>query len=132
LDSIKDLRLRFRQVAREIAQERGLAETSFIAVEDAPGGRRRRRKFLGERRVILARIRRPRRHIDKRRDVQMHPCLGDDHPGKGMPDEYGRSLLPRQHAPRRGGRVRKRRQRVLQSRDIEPRRVRSCDHLGPA
>src|SRR5580700_1629733 len=43
LDRIEDLRLRFRQVAREIAQERSLAETSFIAVEDNPGGRRWRR-----------------------------------------------------------------------------------------
>src|SRR4029077_17005340 len=39
LDRIENLRLRFRQVAREIAQERSLAETSFIAVEDNPSGR---------------------------------------------------------------------------------------------
>jgi hypothetical protein len=43
LDRIEDLRVRFRQVAREIVQERGLAETPFIAVEPNPGGRRRRR-----------------------------------------------------------------------------------------
>jgi hypothetical protein len=30
------LRLRFRQIAREIAQKCSLAETSFIAVEDNP------------------------------------------------------------------------------------------------
>src|SRR5882672_3847520 len=36
LDRIEDLRLRLRQVAREIAQERRLAETSFIAVKDNP------------------------------------------------------------------------------------------------
>src|SRR6266446_5113548 len=40
LDRIENLRLRFRQVAREIAQERGLVETPFIAVEDDPGDRK--------------------------------------------------------------------------------------------
>src|SRR5258708_12285399 len=39
LDRIKDLRLRFRQVAGEIAQERSLADASFIAAENKPGGR---------------------------------------------------------------------------------------------
>ena len=77
LDRIEDLRLRFRQVAREI-EERSLAETSFIAVEDNPGGRRWRRKCLGQCCVILARIRRPRRHIDQRRDIRMHTGFGDD------------------------------------------------------
>src|ERR1700733_6173620 len=69
LDRIEDLRLRFRQVAREIAQERSLAETSFIAVEDNPGGRRWRRKCFCQRRVVLSRVRRARRHIDQRRDI---------------------------------------------------------------
>src|SRR5258707_8961453 len=54
LDRIEDLRLPFRQVAREIAQERSLAETSFIAVEDNPGGRRWRRKWFCQRRVVLS------------------------------------------------------------------------------
>src|SRR5258707_15024635 len=40
LDRIKDLRLRFRQVAGEIAQERSPAEASFLAGEDNPRGRR--------------------------------------------------------------------------------------------
>jgi hypothetical protein len=40
LDRIRVLGLRFWQVAREIAQQRSLTETSFIAVEDNPGGRR--------------------------------------------------------------------------------------------
>src|ERR1700730_14352245 len=100
LDRIKDLRLRFRQVAREIAQERSLAEASFIAVEDNPGGGRWRRKFLGQRRVILARIRRSRRHIDKSRHVRMHTGLGHDHSGEGMPNQDRRTILSRQHAPR--------------------------------
>src|ERR1700681_2545011 len=78
LDRIEDLRLRFRQVAREIAQERSLAETSFIAVEDNPGGRRWRRKCFCQRRVVLSRIRRARRHIDQRRDIRMHTGFGDD------------------------------------------------------
>ena len=47
LDRVEDLRLRFREVAREIAQERGFGETPFIAVEDDPGRGRRRRKCLG-------------------------------------------------------------------------------------
>src|SRR6202051_492309 len=72
LDRIEDLRLRFRQVAREIAQERSLAETAFIAVEDDPGRRRGRRKCLGQGRVILARVGRPRRHVNNRRHVRMH------------------------------------------------------------
>src|SRR6202795_1478056 len=61
LDRIEDLRLRFRQVAPEIAPARSLAETSFIAVEDNPGGRRWRRKCFCQRRVVLSRIRRARR-----------------------------------------------------------------------
>src|SRR6266478_5767882 len=81
LDRIEDLRLRFRQVAREIVQERGLVETPFIAVEDDPGGGGWRRKCLGQRRVILARIRRPRRHIDKGRHVRMYTGLCHDHAG---------------------------------------------------
>src|ERR1700730_11013279 len=78
LDRIEDLRLRFRQVAREIAQERSLAETSLIAVEDNPGGRRWRRQCFCPRRVVLSRVRRARRHIDKRRDIRMHTGFGDD------------------------------------------------------
>src|ERR1700694_3115208 len=78
LDRIEDLRLRFRQVAREIAQERSLAETSFIAVEDNPGGRWGRRKCFCQRRVVLSRVRRARRHIDQRRDIRMHTGFGDD------------------------------------------------------
>src|ERR1700676_1331290 len=78
LDRIEDLRLRFRQVAREIAQERSLAETSLIAVEDNPGGRRWRRKCFCQRRVVLSSARRARRHIDQRRDIRMHTGFGDD------------------------------------------------------
>ena len=78
LDRIEDLRLRFRQVAREIAQERSLAETSFIAVEDNPGGRRWRRECFCQRRVVLSRVRRARRYIDQRGDIRMHTGFGDD------------------------------------------------------
>ena len=132
LDRIKNLRLRFRQVAGEIAQERSLAETPFIAVEDDAGGGRRRREGLGQRRVVLACIRRPRRHIDKGRDIGMHTRLGDDHPGEGMPDQNRRAILPRQHALGRGDRFRQRRQWVLHGRGIKPRRLQARDHLRPA
>src|ERR1700756_5950607 len=84
LDRIEDLRPRFRQVAREIPQEGSLAETSLIAVEDNPGTRWRRRICLGQGRVVLARVRRARRHIDQRRNVGMRAGFGDDHSGKGM------------------------------------------------
>src|SRR6266478_4949533 len=131
LDRIEDLRLRFRQVAREIAQERGLVETPFIAVEDDPGGGGWRRKCLGQRRVILARIRRPRRHIDKGRHVRMYTGLCHDHAGKGMSDQNRRTILPRQHALGRGYRFRQRCQGVLHGRGIEPRCLQSCNHLGP-
>src|ERR1700674_2909108 len=40
LDSVKYLRLRFRQVAREVTKEGCLGEASFIAVEDDTGGGR--------------------------------------------------------------------------------------------
>src|SRR5947209_14459862 len=85
LDRIEDLRLCFRQVAREIVQERSLAETSFIAVEDNPGGRRWRRKCLGQRCVILARIRCPRRHIDKSRHFGCMPASVTIIPEKECP-----------------------------------------------
>jgi hypothetical protein len=39
LHGVENLGSRFRQIAREIAQERGLAQTPFVAVEDDPGGR---------------------------------------------------------------------------------------------
>src|SRR5258705_4869087 len=84
LDRIKDLRLRFRQVAGEIAQERSLAEASLIAVEDNPGGRRWRRKCLCQRRVIIARIRRSWRHIYKSRHARMATRLCHDQFGEGM------------------------------------------------
>src|ERR1700726_4537977 len=132
LDRIENLRLRFRQVAREIAQERSLAEASFIAVEDNPGGRRWRRKCLGQRRVILARIRRSRRHIDKSRHVRMHTGVCHDHSGEGMPDQDRRTILPREHALGRGYRFRQRCQWVLHGCGIEPRCLQSCNHLGPA
>ena len=104
LDRIEHLRLRFRQIAREIAQECGLAEAAFIAVENDPGRRRRRGIRLGQRGIILAGIRRTRRYIDQCRDIRTHTGLGDDHPRKGMPDQHRRAILPRQHALGRGHR----------------------------
>ena len=49
----ENLRLRLRQVASEVVQERFLAETSFITVENNASRRQRRRKLLGQRGVIL-------------------------------------------------------------------------------
>ena len=132
LHRVEHLRLRFRQVAGEIAQEGLLGEASFVAVEHDAGRRRRRRIGLGQRRVILARIRRPRRHIDQRRDVRMHAGLGDDHPGEGMTDQNRRAVLPRQHPLGRSHRFGQRRQRVLHRRGVEPRRLQSRNHFGPA
>jgi hypothetical protein len=43
---------------------------------------------------------------DKRRDIGMHARLGDDHSGKGMPDQNRRAILPNQDSPRRGDRFR--------------------------
>src|SRR3984893_9176490 len=43
LDGVEHLRFCFWQVAGEITQERSLAETSFIAIENYAGRRRRRR-----------------------------------------------------------------------------------------
>jgi hypothetical protein len=45
LNRVEHLCLRLGQVAREIAEERLLAETSFIAVENDAGRRRRRGKI---------------------------------------------------------------------------------------
>ena len=132
LDRIEHLGLRLRQVAGEIAQERLFAKPSFIAVEHDAGRRRRRRICLGQRRVVLARIRRARRHIDERRDVRMHAGLGDDHAGEGMTDQHRRAVLPRQHPLGRSDRFRQRRQRILHGGGVEPRRLQSRDHLGPA
>jgi hypothetical protein len=53
-------------------------------------------------------------------------------PEKGMPDQDGRAVLPRQHALRRSDRFGQRRQRILHGRGVESRRLQSCDHLGPA
>ena len=131
LDCVEYLCLRFGQVACEIAQERLFAKASFIAVENNAGGGRWRRKFLGQRRVILARIRRPCRHIDESRNIRMYTRFGDDHPGKGMPDENRRPILPCQHSLGRGNRFGQCRQRVLHGRDVETCRLQSYDYLGP-
>src|SRR5215813_12111096 len=63
--------LRFQQVAREITQERLLAEASFIAIEHDAGGSRRCGKLLGQGRVIFTGIRRARGHID---DAETFGC----------------------------------------------------------
>ena len=62
----------------------------------------------------------------------MHTGLGDDHPGKGMPDQDCRAILPVQHALGGGYRFGQRGQRILHGRDVEIGRLQSCDHLGPA
>jgi hypothetical protein len=72
LDRVERLCLRFGQVTREITQKSLLAEAPFIAIEHDAGRCRRRRKFLGQGRIIFASIRRSRSHIDNRRDVRMH------------------------------------------------------------
>ena len=71
LDGIEHSCAGLRQIAGEIAQERSLAESSFVAVEDDArrGGWRRER--LGERRIILSRIRGPRRDVDESRDLRI-------------------------------------------------------------
>ena len=62
----------------------------------------------------------------------MHTGLRDDHPGKGMSDQNCQTILPRQRALGRGYRLGQRRQRVLHGRGVEPRRLQSRDHFGPA
>ena len=55
LDGVEDARLLARNIAGEISQESLLAELAIACGPDEPGGGRRRRKSLGERRVILDR-----------------------------------------------------------------------------
>src|SRR5512133_253355 len=62
----------------------------------------------------------------------MHTGLTDNHPGKRMPDQNRRAILPRQHPLGRSDRFRQRRERVLHGRGIEPRRLQSRNHFGPA
>ena len=62
----------------------------------------------------------------------MHAGLRDDHSGEGVTDQDGRAILSRQHALGRSDRLRQYRQRVLDGRGIEPRRLQSRDHLRPA
>ena len=62
----------------------------------------------------------------------MHAGFGDDHAGEGMADQNRRAILPRQHALGRSDRFRQRRQRILHGRGVEPRRLQSRNHLGPA
>src|SRR5262249_26806458 len=65
LDSIEHFRLRLRQVAREVAQERFLAETSFIAVENDASRRLRSWKHPRPATAIPRPTSRPCRHIHK-------------------------------------------------------------------
>jgi hypothetical protein len=113
LDGVEDLSLGFRSGRPKVAPKRRLAEKSLFAVEYNARRRGRRRKCLGQRGVILARIRSPRRHINEGRHVRMHTGLRYDHSGEGMPNQDRRTVLPRQHALRRGHRVNQRCQRVL-------------------
>jgi hypothetical protein len=62
----------------------------------------------------------------------MHTRLGHDHAREGMPDQNRRAILPRQHALGRRDRFGERRQRVLHGRDVEPGRLQTRDHFGPA
>ena len=104
LGRIERLGFRRRQVAREITQECLLAETSFVAIENDAGRRRRCRKLLRQGSVIFAGIRCPRSHIDERGDIGMHAGFRNDHPGKGMADQNRGTILSRQHAFRRSDR----------------------------
>ena len=124
--------LRFRQVAGEITQESRLAEASFIAIKNDAGRRRRRRKRLRQGCVIFASIGRARGHIDNRRDVRMHAGVGDDHRRKtnARPEPSAHPAARALAAPR--DRVRQRRQRVLHSGHVEPRRLQSRNNFGPA
>ena len=70
--------------ATAVTQESLLGEASFIAVEHDSRRRRRRRICFRQGRVVFARIRRARRHINERRHVRMHASLGDNHPREGM------------------------------------------------
>ncbi len=62
----------------------------------------------------------------------MHTGLRDDHPGEGMTHEHRRAILPCQHPLSGRHRLRQRRQRILHGRGVEPRRLQSRDHFGPA
>ena len=79
LNGVKDARLVGRQVAGEIAQECCFTESSPSSPSDNASRGGWRRKLLGQRRVILARIGRPRGDVDKGRDFRIDAGFGDDH-----------------------------------------------------
>ena len=62
----------------------------------------------------------------------MHTRLRDDHPGEGMTDQNCRAILPRQHALGGRNRFGQRGQRVLHGGGVEPGRLQSRNHFGPA
>ena len=62
----------------------------------------------------------------------MHTGFRNDHPREGVTDENSRAVLPIQHALSGRYRFRQRRQRILHGRGVEPRRLQSRDHFGPA
>src|SRR3954471_6423403 len=74
------------QVAREIAQERSLAKSSFVTVKDDACRGGWRRKPVGQGRVILSRIGGPRRDINESRYFRIDADLRHDHARERMSD----------------------------------------------
>jgi len=71
-----------RQIAREIPQERCLAQAPLVTVEHDSGRGGRCRVGPGQRRVVLVRVRRPGRDVDQGRDLRVDTGLGHDHAGE--------------------------------------------------
>jgi hypothetical protein len=61
----------------------------------------------------------------------MRASFGDDHARKGMADQNGRAVLPREHALGRSHRLGQGGQRVLHGRDVQSRCLQARNYFGP-
>src|SRR6516162_1645291 len=132
LDSTKDSRLFRRHVGGEVAQKCFLTQPSPIVRPNYAGGGWRRRIPACERGVVLTRIGRARRDVNKGRNLGIDTSLGQDHAAERMRDQNCRPLLPCQNLPCcLDGRL-QRRQRILHCRGLNTLCLQPCDDFGPA
>ena len=131
LDGVQSSRSRLRQIAGEVAEECGLGQSPFVAIEHDTGRGGWRRKRAGQRRIVFSGIRRPRSNVDHGGDLWIDAGFGRDHAREGVRGEHGRAVLPRQHALGLCHCIVKCRQRVLHRGHSQPRGLQAWDDLGP-
>jgi len=69
--------------------------------------------------------------IDERSDLRIHPRFADEGAAPGMSDQHGWTILQRQRTPGFGDGLGKRREGILDCRDMQAGRLKTRDDLAP-